>query len=66
MMADLKRIAQTSGRNIKKNKRFWKRRVRDAPAGIALAAGRHHITNFDADSARDAAPSSLTGLLDSG
>jgi len=30
--------------------------VRDAPAGIALAAGRHHITNFDANSARDAVP----------
>ena len=31
------------------------RLVRDAPAGIALAAGRHHITNFDADSASAAA-----------
>jgi len=40
--------------------------VRDAPAGIALAAGRHHITNFDADSARDAAPrGSLLSLDDS-
>jgi hypothetical protein len=35
--------------------RFWMEQVRDAPAGIALAAGRHHITNFDADSARNAA-----------
>jgi len=25
------------------------------PPWISLAAGRHHITNFDADSARDAA-----------
>ena len=33
--------------------------VRDAPAGIALAAGSHHITNFDADSARPAAPPEL-------
>jgi hypothetical protein len=38
-----------------KERRFWKQLVRDAPAGIAPAAGRHHITNFDADSARDAA-----------
>ena len=28
-----------------------KEHVRDSPAGIALAAGRHHIINFDADSA---------------
>jgi len=36
-------------------RRFLKGRVRDAPAGFALAAGRHHITNFDASSARSAA-----------
>jgi hypothetical protein len=29
------------------------------PPEIALAAGRHHITNFDADSARDAAPAPI-------
>src|SRR5438105_2899913 len=38
-----------------KDRRFWKGLVRDAPAGIAPAAGRHHITNFDAGLARDAA-----------
>src|SRR5260370_37607491 len=38
-----------------KDRRFWKGLVRDAPAGIALAAGRHHITNFDADLASAAA-----------
>jgi hypothetical protein len=33
------------------------KRVRDVAAVIALAAGRHHITNFDAELGRDAAPS---------
>jgi len=32
-----------------------KERVRDAPAVNAFAAGRHHITNFDAEFACDAA-----------
>jgi hypothetical protein len=32
-----------------------KERVRCAPAGIAIAAGSHNITNFDAQLARDAA-----------
>jgi hypothetical protein len=32
-----------------------KERVRCAPAEIAIAAGRHHITNFDAELACDAA-----------
>jgi len=39
------------------DRRFEKERVRDAPAVNALAAGSIHITNFDANSACDAAPS---------
>jgi len=45
------------------DRRFRMEQVCDAPAGNALAAGRHHITNFDADSARDAAPcGSIAGV----
>src|SRR6266567_1264453 len=43
------------GPNLGSERRFLKELVRDAPAGIAPAAGRHHITNFDAASASAAA-----------
>src|SRR5580700_8281164 len=48
-------LGQYGGRKFVSRQRVWKSRSAMLPPWISLAAGRHHITNFDADSARDAA-----------